>query len=164
MLLILSYSDAMKENLQWISTIREYLEIMACLAILVTRMETNLFFIHKKRFQILSDTFHQNAFETINNDKSKLRTYAIFKKDIGFEKYLPNIKNPTRRAILTKFRLSNHKLKIEVGRYTNIPKEMRFCHFCPNMVETESHFLFYCTAYKPIRTTMYECQYIEQQF
>ena len=64
---------------------------------------------------------------------SKLRTYAIFKKDIGFEKYLYNIKNPTSRAILTKFRLSNQKLMIEVGRYTNIPKEMRFCHFCPNM-------------------------------
>ena len=104
----------------------------------------------------LSDTFHQNAFETINNGKSKLRTYAIFKKDIGFEKYLSNIKNPTRRGILSKFRLSNHKLMIEVGRYTNIPKEMRFCNFCPNMVETEAHFLFYCIAYKPIRATMYD--------
>ena len=28
---------------------------------------------------------------------------------------------------------------------------MRFCHFCPNMVETEAHSLFYCIAYKPIR-------------
>ena len=58
--------------------------------------------------------------------------------------------------ILTKFRLSNHKLMIEVGRYTKIPKEMRFCHFCPNMVETEAHFLFYCIVYKPIRATMYD--------
>ena len=164
MLLILSYSDAMNENLQWISIIREYLENMACLAFLLTRMKTNPFFIHKKLFQTLSDTFHQNAFETINNVKSKLRTYAIFKKDSGFEKYLSNIKNPTRRAILTKFRLSNHKLMIEVGRYTNITKEMRFCHFCPNMVEIEAHFLFYCIAYKPIRATRYDSQYIEQQF
>ena len=44
---------------------------------------------------------------------------------------------------------------IEVGRYTNIPKEIRFCHLCPNMVEAEAHFLFYCIAYKPIRATMY---------
>ena len=116
------------------------------LSLFINSYENNPFFIHKKLFQTLSDTFHQNAFETINNDKSKLRTYAIFKKDIGFEKYLSNIKNPTRRALLTKFRLSNHKLIIEVGRYTNIPKEMRFCHFCPNMAETEAHFLFYCIA------------------
>ena len=87
------------------------------LSLFINSYENKPFFIHKKLFQILSDTFHENAFETINNDKSKLRTYAIFKKDIGFEKYLSNIKNPTRRAILTKFRLSNHKLMIEVGRY-----------------------------------------------
>ena len=126
------------------------------LSLFINSYENNTFFIHKKLFHTLSDTLHQIAFETINNDKSKLRTYAIFKKDIGFEKYLSNIKNPTRRAILTKFRLSNHKLMIEVGRYTNIPKEMCFCHFCPNMVGTEAHFLFYCTAYKPIRATMYD--------
>ena len=44
----------------------------------------------------------------------------------------------------------------EFGRYTNIPKEMRFCQFCPNMVETEAHFLFYCISYKAIRATMYD--------
>ena len=40
---------------------------------------------------------------------------------------------------------------IEIGSHQNIPKELRFCPFCPNMVETEAHFLFYCSAYSPIR-------------
>ena len=52
---------------------------------------------------------------------------------------------------MAKFRLSNHRLMIEIGRHQNVPKELRFCPFCPNMVETEAHFLFYCSAYNPIR-------------
>ena len=49
-------------------------------------------FIHKNIFQTLSEAFHQQAFEAINNEASKLRTYAIFKTEIGFEKYLSGIK------------------------------------------------------------------------
>ena len=153
-LLNMSYDDAMKENLQWISAIKDYLETNGMLNLFINLYENKPFFINTKLFQTLSDKFHQNAFETINNDESKLRTYAIFKREIGFETYLSNIRNPTKRTILTKFRLSNHRLMIEVGRYKNIPKEMRFCPFCPNKVETETHFLFCCLAYNPIRDKM----------
>ena len=126
------------------------------LSLYINSYENKPLFIHKKLFQTLSDCFHQKAFETINNDKSKLRTYAIFKNEIGFEKYLSDIKNPVTRTILTKFRLSNHKLMIEVGRFKDIPKEMRFCPFCPKMVETEAHFLLRCSAYNSIRGDMLE--------
>ena len=43
---------------------------------------------------------------------------------------------------------------IEVGRHKNIPKEFRFCPFCPNKVETETHFLLECSAYKLLRERM----------
>ena len=111
-------------------------------------------FIHKKLFKTLTDNFHQNSFETINNDNSKLRTYSIFKQEIGFEKYLSNVKNPSKRAMLTKFRLSNHKLMIEVGRHMKIPKEVRFCPFCTAIVETEAHFLISCPIYHTLRVRM----------
>ena len=55
-------------------------------------------------------------------EQSKLRTYAFLKTEIGFEKYLIEIKNPALRTEITKFRLSNHSLMIETGRYKNIPK------------------------------------------
>ena len=151
MYLNLAYTDAIKENLQWITSIKEYLETNGMLNLFINSYENKPFFVYKKLFQTLSDNFHQKAFETIKNDNSKLRTYAIFKTEIGFEKYLTEIKNPTKRTIVAKFRLSNHRLMIEIGRHQNVPKEMRFCPFCPNMVETEAHFLFYCSAYNPIR-------------
>ena len=120
------------------------------LSLFINSYDNKPFFVHKKLFQTLSDNFHQKVFETIKNDNSKLRTYAIYKTDIGFEKYLTVIKNPVKRTALTKFRLSNHRLMIEIGRHQNIPKKLRFCQFCPNMVETEVHFLFYCVAYNTI--------------
>ena len=111
-------------------------------------------FIYKKAFQNLYDQFHQDAFESIKGDRSKLRTYAIFKKEIGLEKYLYDVKNPIVRAQVTKFRLSNHKLAIETGHHNTTPKELQFCLFCTNHVETETHFLFYCPVYKMLRETL----------
>ena len=52
---------------------------------------------------------------------------------------------------MTKFRLSNHSLMIEIGRHKEIPKERRFCPFCPNSVETEIHFLLLCPVYDLLR-------------
>ena len=126
-LLMASHRETMEENLTWLSTINDALEIngMRCL------------FFNKRIFQSLSDQFHQSAFETIRRDESKLRTYALFKNEIGPEIYLQNVKNPAIRSQVTKFRLSNHSLMIELGRHRKIPKELRFCQFCPNKVDTK---------------------------
>ena len=61
----------------------------------------------------ISDEFHQHAFETIRNEKSKLRTYGLLKTDIGFEKYLDTIKNKSKRIIVSKLRLSDQHFMIE---------------------------------------------------
>ena len=91
------------------------------------------------------------AFGQINDVKSKLRTYALFKREIGFENYLTDIKNVSDRVLVTKFRLSNHRLMIEVGRHENTPKEQRFCPFCPYAIENELHFMFSCATYTHLR-------------
>jgi hypothetical protein len=146
--LLASYRDAIEENLPWILDIKSTLEQNAMLNFYLKDYTNKLPFIHKKVFQRLSDIFHQNSFEVIKSETSKLRTYATFKKEIGFEKYLSAIKNPQIRIQVSKFRLSNHRLMIEVGRHNGIPKEIRFCPFCPQKVENEFHFLLECSLYK----------------
>ena len=57
-----------------------------------------------------------------------------------------------------KFKISNHKLMIELGRYQrdHIPRESRLCPLCKsNQVENESYFLFQCSRYSFQRETFF---------
>ena len=113
-------------------------------------------FIHNKLFKNLVDQFHQNALATIGREGSKLRTYSLIKTQIGIESYLTDIKHVTKRIQMTKFRISNHSLMIEVGRYLGIETDLRFCPFCKVHVETEIHFLMDCPIYEYLRKTLFQ--------
>ena len=55
----------------------------------------------------------------------------------------------------TKFRISNHNLAIEEGRYgkEKVPIENRMCTFCNNSeIQTEKHMVFKCAHYAEIRS------------
>ena len=128
-LLKTSYENAVRDKLPWINNIKDCLETNGMMWSYINTYENKPPFVHKKLFQRLSDNFHQNAFCTISNPQSKLRTYGLLKSEIGTESYLTKITNPDIRRTVTKFRLSNHKLNIEVGRHKNIPKELRVFPF-----------------------------------
>ena len=61
--------------------------------------------VHNKLFHRLSEIFHQNAFNTITSQHSKLRTYGKIKKHIGFEEYLTDVTNVEHRVAMTKLKL-----------------------------------------------------------
>jgi len=84
----------------------------------------------------------------------KLITYKLFKSNFVFENYLNDIKSFKDRKQFTKFRISAHRLLIEMGRYLKIPANERFCKFCPNKIENEQHFLLDCIKYKTIRDSL----------
>ena len=67
-------------------------------------------------------------------------------------KYLQISSNDTLRKHLSSFRQDSHRFEIEMGRHSNIPRELRFCKVC-NMQQTESeyHFLLECPAYNDLR-------------
>ena len=58
----------------------------------------------------------------------------------------------SKRKIITRWRLSCHKLKIETGRYTKpkTPREHRTCAIC-EVLDDEYHALFQCKAHRLIR-------------
>ena len=86
------------------------------------------------------------------NNASQLEYFRRFKKNFEYERYLDVIKNGAIRRNLTCMRLSAHSLEIEVGRYSNVPRENRLCRYCNlNIVESEYHFLLTCPKYYDLR-------------
>ena len=147
-LLLASYSDSMNMNLPWTEGIKKQLEGNGQLIHFLNTYPTKPYFIFKTLYTSLIDQFHQGAFSSIKEPGSKLRTYALIKNEIGFERYLKETKKIDERIALTKFRLSNHSLMIEKGRYIGLKPEERLCSFCHEYIEDEIHFLVYCPIYK----------------
>ena len=83
---------------------------------------------------------------------NKLRTYRTFKCTIELEPYLNIIEDPLVRTSFTKFRISDHMLAIEQGRYKKVKLQQRICCCCKdNVIEDENHFLLSCELYKQNR-------------
>ena len=145
-------TDAYKDGeFSWDQCIKSLLECNGMLNFYEDASACPYPFVHKKIFERLRDNFHQEAFGKIRSNSSKLRTYALFKNEVGFEQYLIDMKNVQDRSLVTKFRLSNHRLMIEVGRHDDTAEEERFCPFCPQAVEHETHFMFTCPTYSHLR-------------
>ena len=64
----------------------------------------------------LRDGYIQTTLSHIRS-KPKLRKYSLLKNDFLMEYYLINISNIKTRVAVSKFRLSDHRLAIETGRY-----------------------------------------------
>ena len=59
---------------------------------------------------------------------------------------LNHVKNSEHRRITSKFRIGNHNLRIERGRFTipKTPENVRICYHCSlNSVEDEMHFFYF---------------------
>jgi hypothetical protein len=55
------------------------------------------------------------------------------------------------RSALAKFRCGVAPLRLETGRYENIPEDRRLCPICKSGIENEIHVLFHCVAYQDLR-------------
>ena len=66
--------------------------------------------------------------------------------------YLDLTRKNASRNSLVKLRISSHELKIETGRYENIPRDEMLCSLCNcNRIEDETHFLLDCPSFSSIR-------------
>ena len=101
----------------------------------------------------------------LQNTVGKLRTYKLFKHCYETESYC-RIPLPYRqRSALAKFRCGVAPLRIETGRYQNIPENERVCPFCTDTVESEMHVLLHCPSYCSERNILIEkVVEINQQF
>ena len=98
----------------------------------------------------------ENSYENLYNDKilnlqenSKLQLFKKIKKSYNFEPYLLS-QNFEYRQLISKFRISDHCLLIETGRYRKIPRDLRLCTHC-DVLDDEFHFFFKCKINEQLR-------------
>lgn len=101
----------------------------------------------------LRDQYKQNFFAEIN-DTEKCYIYRMFKSEWGYEKYLSIL--PAKMAKLyCKFRTSNLRLPIQLGRFNNIPRHERICNFCTKRdLGDEFHTLLCCDHFNSNRKNL----------
>jgi hypothetical protein len=117
----------------------------------------------KRKIKVYTKAFYKNKWYVKRNklldENGKLRTYLKLKCNFGFENYLHILSDFNQRKSFTKFRISNHKLKIETGRYSKpiTPLENRICEKCfSDEIESEEHLLLKCSFYYTSRRKLLE--------
>ena len=89
----------------------------------------------------------------------KLDFYKNLKTDYSCEPYLHCINKVIERRNYRKFRISNHNLMIETGRYSNskTSREQRKCQVCDlDEVENEYHLISICRCYDSSRASFFK--------
>jgi len=76
------------------------------------------------------------------NGNNKIYLYQFLKQNGNEMEYYLSHPDRNVRLILTKFRLSDHKLLIEIGRYLKIPRDQWLCAIC-NVLGDEFYFFFW---------------------
>ena len=134
-------------NNSWCGCIKDIFKYLK-LEYLYERQEsfkTN-FIINRVKSNLISefaDLWKTNIFndnKKRSNCSNKLRTYRTFKHNFSFETYL-DFGNREQRQLLSKFRISDHPLRIETGRYFGLEVKDRLCSACQEQVEDEIHCL-----------------------
>ena len=65
------------------------------------------------------------------------------------------------RITMTKFRLSNHRLPVEKGRWEKIDFQDRVCPFCtPKELGDEFHYIFVCSKFSEQRKRYIDKKYV----
>ena len=146
-LYMLLFSKYEFENLKfpWIEYVHKILNDCGLSNVWFIQGALNLNWLNNIIKRILLDQFKQEWISDVENSPKSL-CYRFFKETLEFENYL-DILNDNDRKNYTKYRICNHRLPIETGRWTNIVRNQRFCNLCnANKLGDEYHYILECPA------------------
>ena len=148
-------------DIKWIKCLEKILNETVFSNIWQTQTFKSIEWLKQSIKQTLLDQFLQDWNSSVHNSP-KAFNYRIFKTDFKFEEYF-NILDEQNSLLLCKFRTTNHKLPIEKGRWSNIPRENRYCELCQKkQIGDEYHYIFECTNLSEKRTSLLPKHLIER--
>jgi len=114
-------------------------------------LSINEYNVFKKKCKQNIQEFYKNEWINNVNESSKCYLYKGFKTELKIEKYITKFPD-NLRIIMSKFRMCNHKLPVELGRHNNIDRKFRFCTKCNTRdIGDEFHYMFLCTFFSQER-------------
>lgn len=137
----------------WLTCVKEILDSIGLSYLWNGQYVVNGIWLSKYVQYILESQFKQQWISSIQ-DSSKCLNYRIFKSEHKFENYLIFLPEKLRQNFIN-FRLCNHKLPIETGRWRNIDRNLRKCTLCDsNNLGDEFHYLYRCSFFDEERRTI----------
>ena len=101
----------------------------------------------------------QNFLNLVHTEMDFFFYNQIYPKNsiiFGFKKYLDVIPNQWKRSVFTRFKIGNHRLNVEIGRWRKVERHLRRCRFCfCGSIEDENHLLFHCPYFQEKRDVFY---------
>ena len=135
----------------WASCVKDLLSRLGFLIVWETQGVGNVkpfLNIFKQRVR---DVFTQDWHSRLENS-TRARCFLTF-ADFKYQEYLDVLNIMKYRKSLSRFRLSSHKLEVEIGRWAKpnkTPYQNRKCKVC-NVLEDEFHVLLECPLYTDLR-------------
>ena len=147
-----------REISQWMNQLQNILNECGLTYIWINQVFPSEEWIKLTVRTILQDQYKQTWHSNIYNCPKTIN-YRIFKTDHAFENYFNTLEEKDL-LVFSKFRMINHKLPIECGRWKNIPRESRICTLCnENAIGDEYHYIMECKYFAAKRR-----EYIDRRF
>ena len=74
-------------------------------------------------------------------------SFSVHSMYTSADKYIADY----RRTEMTRFRVGSHRLKVETGRWSRVPREQRTCSCVVGGVQDEEHVVFQCEYTRDLR-------------
>ena len=143
---------------KWLDNIKQLLCSNGYDNIWESQTNFNVHWLSRSFKQKLKDTYLQN-WNSLVVKSSSGKNYRIFKHKFEMNKYFTYL--PFKQCrVLTAFRTRNHRLPIEVGRWSSIPIDERKCILCNDGVGDEFHYILECKHFNEQRRKHINAHYI----
>ena len=76
----------------------------------------------KRKIKKLLESYYCSVWKDRLNQTNKSLTFRLYKENVTIAPYLLHVKNRKHRKAMSKLRLSDHNLDVEVGRHTENQK------------------------------------------
>ena len=133
---------------KWIENVKNILCSNGFSGVWYSQSFINSTWLQKALKQKLNDIFIQNWNSQVQST-SESNIYKIYKTKFEQSIYISILSTSLCKSFI-RFRTRNHRLPIEVGRWSGIPINQRICSFC-NELGDQIHYLLTCKHFESER-------------